>query len=654
MSAQSDKSNAALKSLDDWCRCITEDESRRYSSALKLKANGDPFSRLGRLYRWLSGDYTADDFEQSVELDEHNAWVERANARQAFLDRVAAADPDISWANSTGNEPHPLEGLITDETVRENFERSRQWVNDTTRRADESGEPSENGEDEAINESAEQTKQGGISMFQMTAPDGTMVEVPTDWAMYMAAMSKKIDSLNESIRELASRTPHPTANSTRMDARETVDRRVTFENTPANHSLERQGPARQQTQQTSNVQRPPPPSTPLSHRQRADEAWGGGGSQNRQWSSTSASEIERQSRGRTPQYSDDLNRTSSGNNRDIGQIVRRWGYKFAGEPGESIDTFLERIEESWELAKLTEFEMLSALPELFVGVAATWVRSNRSAWSTWEQFTRRIRRWCGVTDHVQQRLAHEVALRTQGPEESVRDYITCLEAMMRRMEPAPSTEFQLATLHRNMKPRLQQLVRRNEFQSIETLLDRAMEAELAVEAEKSFKLPPPPEMCVYADLAYKPRKPAPPRIKVAAVETKPPPTRTPQTSPSLEETMAKFAGMILEGIKKIQAPNSAHGAPPHVSRPTTGNENNGAKKKIAPKRHGSKQPKRRQHSSSSSESSGDERGKRSSRKTASSTSPPRGATFHCYGCGAPGVIRRNCAKCAPENAQQTK
>ena len=77
-----------------------------------------------------------------------------------------------------------------------------------------------------------------------------------------------------------------------------------------------------------------------------------------------------------------MNHTSSGNTRVIGQIVRRWGYKFAGEPGESIDTFFERVEESWELAKLTEVEMLSALPELFIGVAATWVRSNSSVWTT--------------------------------------------------------------------------------------------------------------------------------------------------------------------------------------------------------------------------------------------------------------------------------
>ena len=66
-------------------------------------------------------------------------------------------------------------------------------MNDTTRMMDDSLVHSENGGDETINESAEQTRQGGLPMFQMTAPDGTMVEVPTDWAMYMAAMSKKID-----------------------------------------------------------------------------------------------------------------------------------------------------------------------------------------------------------------------------------------------------------------------------------------------------------------------------------------------------------------------------------------------------------------------------------------------------------------------------
>ena len=76
--------------------------------------------------------------------------------------------------------------------------------------------------------------------------------------------------------------------------------------------------------------------------------------------------------------------------------------------------------------------------------------------------------------------------------------------------------------------RLKQLIRRNDFEDIVSLLDLAMEAELAVDAEKSFKPLPPPESCVYAQLTYKLRKMAPPKVKVAAVETKLPLTPTPR------------------------------------------------------------------------------------------------------------------------------
>ena len=47
---------------------------------------------------------------------------------------------------------------------------------------------------------------------------------------------------------------------------------------------------------------------------------------------------------------------------------------------------------------------------------------------------------------------------------------------MRKMDPFPTLDFQLATLHRNLKPHLQQLVRCIDFEDVETLLDLAMEA----------------------------------------------------------------------------------------------------------------------------------------------------------------------------------
>ena len=91
--------------------------------------------------------------------------------------------------------------------------------------------------------------------------------------------------------------------------------------------------------------------------------------------SQSHSEIRRDLRERSTSGSfEEINRTMSGRPRDVRQVVRRWGLKFAGDPGKSIDTFLKCVEENWILAKLTEGEILTALPELFVGIAGTWVR----------------------------------------------------------------------------------------------------------------------------------------------------------------------------------------------------------------------------------------------------------------------------------------
>ena len=93
-----------------------------------------------------------------------------------------------------------------------------------------------------------------------------------------------------------------------------------------------------------------------------------------------------------PRSFEDINRTMNGGPLDVGQVVRRWGFKFAGDPGESIETFLEHVEENWILAKLTEGEILRALQELFDGVAGTWLKSNSISWTTWEEFCHRIRR----------------------------------------------------------------------------------------------------------------------------------------------------------------------------------------------------------------------------------------------------------------------
>ena len=101
--------DTALKAIDNWWRCRAVDETLRYTQALGLKRNCGTFQKLECLSKWLAGDYN--NFEEMAAVDEHTAWVQRANARRTFLDRTSGSDHDISWANSTTDEPHPLEVL---------------------------------------------------------------------------------------------------------------------------------------------------------------------------------------------------------------------------------------------------------------------------------------------------------------------------------------------------------------------------------------------------------------------------------------------------------------------------------------------------------------------------------------------------------------
>ena len=217
-------------------------------------------------------------------------------------------------------------------------------------------------------------------MFEMSKTDGTTLQVPTDWAVYMAAVDKKLRQIEESTRLMVNSMHYPNANSTRRDSAEGI-RRVTFTDcTTAGRSDEN---LRKATQINSITSRPdmsgrglpppgqrqhffdgrtPPPTTPLSRRTGLGGIWEGGGSQNQPTILTD-SEIRRDARGRSTLGSfEEVNRMMSGGPRDVGQVVHRWGFKFAGDPGESIDTFLERVEENWIPAKLTEGEILTALP----------------------------------------------------------------------------------------------------------------------------------------------------------------------------------------------------------------------------------------------------------------------------------------------------
>uniref|UniRef100_A0ABD2WZD8 Uncharacterized protein n=1 Tax=Trichogramma kaykai TaxID=54128 RepID=A0ABD2WZD8_9HYME len=71
-----------------------------------------------------------------------------------------------------------------------------------------------------------------------------------------------------------------------------------------------------------------------------------------------------------------LSRTTS-SQLDIGRIVRNWNLKYSGEPGSSIEEFLERVHECRRLTQLTDDDLLNAMSELLTGSARLWARQTQ-------------------------------------------------------------------------------------------------------------------------------------------------------------------------------------------------------------------------------------------------------------------------------------
>ena len=95
--------------------------------------------------------------------------------------------------------PHPLEVLKTDKAVQKNLERSRECAAEATRDRQNDGEDKTTFNDENNNRNTEVNVQKMINkrpaMFEMSIADGTTLQVPTDWAMYMAAVNKKLQQI---------------------------------------------------------------------------------------------------------------------------------------------------------------------------------------------------------------------------------------------------------------------------------------------------------------------------------------------------------------------------------------------------------------------------------------------------------------------------
>ncbi|KAL7295003.1 hypothetical protein TKK_0011606 [Trichogramma kaykai] len=325
-----------------------------------------------------------------------------------------------------------------------------------------------------------------------------------------------------------------------------------------------------------------------------------------------------------------LSRTTS-SQLDIGRIVRNWNLKYSGEPGSSIEEFLERVHECRRLTQLTDNDLLNAMSELLTGSARLWARQTQQEWTSWQEFCSAARACFGVDRKFQQALIKEAQRRTQGDLEPVRSYIFALITIMSKFEDQWPLEMQLDLLHTNMRPDLQMQVRRSSITSVGQLLERAREAEGIELARRVYQKPPPKETCVMPELAC----PAEWRedtkatsfnsstaytspVHVSAIESC-------EKSPNLQSILEKLSEelkTLSTKVAKIDAEQAARKSSMN-NRQSSGKHNNGSQER---------KPK--------------------SDKNKDKTPGPT-QKYSCWKCSWPGYTKKTCPECAGnENGSQ--
>jgi len=193
---------------------------------------------------------------------------------------------------------------------------------------------------------------------------------------------------------------------------------------------------------------------------------------------------------------------------EIYNALRKWNLTFSGARGGDAEAFLIRVEEGRALFPVGDEDLFRCLPFFLSGTALYWFRNRRSEWQSWGEFVVAWRTRFGDPD-FQFALRDEILRRTQGEHESVADYLTCMQALFDRLSPPWSMTEQLNYAHRNMLPRLQIAVRRDEFRDFASLELLASRIEVSQDAATRYRAPPAPERSLFPELAYRsPRKTA--------------------------------------------------------------------------------------------------------------------------------------------------
>jgi hypothetical protein len=110
-----------------------------------------------------------------------------------------------------------------------------------------------------------------------------------------------------------------------------------------------------------------------------------------------------------------------------------WGVVFHGKEDESVDSFIELVNQFKEERAISSAIMLSPIPELLKDKDRSWFFIEKADFNTWEIFLDRLRQSYRKPGY-ETKLQRDLYLRTQGTLEPFEAYITIMRSMNSRLD----------------------------------------------------------------------------------------------------------------------------------------------------------------------------------------------------------------------------
>lgn len=181
--------------------------------------------------------------------------------------------------------------------------------------------------------------------------------------------------------------------------------------------------------------------------------------------------------------------------------LHKWGITFGGTKEESVNAFIERVEDLARARGVSHAELLQSALELLKGEPLIFYRANRDSFHTWSELCAGLREEF-QTPFYREELFDEIKRRTQGRDESIGIYLAKMVTLFGRLGTSLSETTKINILLRNISPYYQSQLSQTQVTSVEHLKWLCKKLEVVKSSMERFVAPPSKSCSLEPDLAY--------------------------------------------------------------------------------------------------------------------------------------------------------